>query len=75
MRSHGAACPVHRRCARASLSRQGLNAWVERALQGLRQDVDVAIREMAAWEAQVLRQGCVWASTCDGSCDDGAPTS
>jgi hypothetical protein len=59
MHGHGAACPVHKRCVRAPLSWQGLNVQVEHALQGLRQDADVAVGEMVAWEAQLLRQGCL----------------
>ena len=69
MCGHGAACLVHRRCARASLSRQSLNVQVDHALQGLRQDADVVVREMATWEAQLFQQGCVWVSTHDGGCE------
>jgi len=62
MHGHGAAQLVHRRCARASLSRQGLNALVEHARRGLRQDMDIAVLEMAAWAARLLRQCRAWIS-------------
>lgn len=67
MHGHGVAYLMHRKCARASLLRQGLNAQVERAQQGLRQDADVAVGEMAVWEARLLQQGCTWVSMHDAA--------